>query len=154
FLFIALSLLFTPLVWAQGITVRIMPPNRAQFLQFQKFDVRIEATATGATASISDLRVTLDGRDITSIGQVANPSPGVRTWTFRNRQVGIFADRVLAATATGTTGSASISGSKESRITIRQWRSAAPNSAAAALDAGWSAPNSRGRVVANDVADP
>ncbi|MGZ7081371.1 MAG: hypothetical protein ACXVJT_18315, partial [Thermoanaerobaculia bacterium] len=58
---------------AQTIRVRVMPPNRAQFLQFQRFDVRVEATAdTGAT--VGDVKITLDGRDITSSGTFDSPS--------------------------------------------------------------------------------
>ena len=152
-------LLITPVLIADGISVRIMPPPRAQFLQFQKFDVRVEATATDPTASVTDLKVTLDGRDITASGQVSSPSPNVRNWIFRNMQLGIFNDRVFAASAGGTAANVAISGNKESRITIRTWRNAAVNSAAKAFDAGWRGEPSAYRdgrlhAVATEVADP
>jgi alkaline phosphatase len=150
--------LIPPILIADGISVRIMPPPRAQFLQFQKFDVRVEATATDATASVTDLIVTLDGRDITASGLITSTSPNVRNWTFRNMQLGIFNDRVIAASAGGSVGSTAISGSKESRITIRLWKNAVVNSATKAFDAGWSGQPSAysdGRLhrTANAVAD-
>src|SRR5437016_1468725 len=50
-LFSLVVLVAPVLASAQGVTVRIMPPPRAQFLQFQKFDVRVEATATSEELS-------------------------------------------------------------------------------------------------------
>ncbi len=98
------------------VTVRIMPPNRAQFLQMQRFDVRVEATAPEGT-TVGDLRVTLDGRDITSdAAAVSTSSPNAKSWTFRKLFLGISGERTFAATV-GSTSAAS-------RITIRPWTGA------------------------------
>ena len=134
-----LLLLFAPGLFSQTIRVRIMPPNRAQFLQFQKFDVRVEATASDPNASVNDLKVLLDGRDITSTGTITSPSPNVRNWMFRNMQLGIFNDRILSATASGNAGTTAISGTAESKITVRRWNGASPVKSAA-FDATWPAP--------------
>src|SRR6185295_4392670 len=91
---------------AQTIQVRLMPPGRAQFLQFQKFDVRVEASAPAGT-SIDAIRVTLDGRDITNIGTVTGTGSS-KAWTFRNMQLGISGERSLAATATSGVASGAI----------------------------------------------
>src|SRR5215510_12939217 len=93
---------------ADGITIRVTPPNKAQFLQYQRFDFRVEATAADSTATVSNLTVTLDGRDITSIGVVDSPSPSVRNWTYRGGYLGIPGLRTIAATASGTAGSTPI----------------------------------------------
>lgn len=105
-----------------SVRVRIMPPPKAQFLQFQRFDVRVEATAPEG-ATITEVRVTLDGRDVTSLGTVDSPSANVRSWTFRNMYLGVPGERVFAATATATSGSASIGGGAVNRIGVRQWSS-------------------------------
>lgn len=115
FFFSLLALLLAASLPAQSIRVRIMPPARAQFLQFQKFDVRVEATSDSATP-LDSIRVTLDGRDITSIGTVTGSGPS-KAWMFRNMQLGIWGDRTLAATATGGTATASAA----SKITVRRW---------------------------------
>jgi alkaline phosphatase len=139
--FFALPLLMVILLpsiaTADGIDVRIMPPPRAQFLQFQKFDIRVEATASDPTATVTDIKVTLDGRDITSVGTVTAPSSNFRNWTFRATQLGIFGDRTLAANATGSAAMNVTSGSTSSRITVRRWNGASPLAAAKALDTGW-----------------
>jgi alkaline phosphatase len=139
-LFCLLTLLVPAAVHAQGLTVRIMPPPRAQFLQFQKFDVRVEATSADATAAVTSIKVMLDGRDITSSGVTDSPSANIRNWTFRNMQLGLYGDRVLTAAATGASGANAISGSTESRITVRRWTGPALGAAAAGFDAGWPQP--------------
>lgn len=116
---LAVLVLLAPHLIAQAVKVRIMPPHQAQFLQFQQFDVRVEATAPDGTA-IGELIVTLDGRDITSFGTLSSPSSNVKSWTFRQMFLGIPGTRTFAATATaqGATGSA------QSRIGVRTWRNA------------------------------
>ena len=104
---------------ADGISVRVMPPNKAQFLQFQRFDFRVEATATDSAATVSSLTVTLDGKDITSIGVTDSPTPNVRNWTYRGGYLGFTGFRTIAASATG----AGISGSASNVITVREWTS-------------------------------
>lgn len=106
---------------AQEVKVRIMPPNKAQFLQFQRFDVRVEATAPDGTAA-GDLRVTLDGRDITSDGTISSPSANVKAWTFRGLYLGISGERSFGATIAG--------GSALSRINVRPWAEAENTTAA------------------------
>lgn len=114
-----------PHVFAQeAIQVRIMPPNQAQFLQFQQFDVRVEATAPQGK-TVGGLRVSLDGRDITSLGTVSSPSGNVKNWVFRGMYLGIPGSRILSATA-AVQDSNTVSGSAQSLIGIRPWRNAAP----------------------------
>ena len=126
-LFSLLTLLAPVAAHAQGVTVRIMPPPRAQFLQFQKFDVRVEAAAVDAAAAVTSIKVMLDGRDITASGVTDSPSASVRNWTLRNMQLGLYGDRAITATATGASGTNTISGSTESRITVRRWTGPAPS---------------------------
>jgi len=113
------SILIVATVLADGITVRIMPPNKAQFLQYQRFDFRVEATAADAAAAVSSLTVTLDGKDITSIGVTDSPTPNVRNWTYRGGYLGFTGLRAVSASATG----AGISGSASNVITVREWTS-------------------------------
>lgn len=108
----------------QPIKVRIMPPDQAQFLQFQQFDVRVEATAPEGTA-VGDLRVSLDGRDITALGTFTSPSANVKNWTFRKMYLGIPGSRKLAATAV-LKDSPAAGGSAQSLIGVRAWKNAAP----------------------------
>ena len=63
-----LALLVASSAGAQ-VTLRVMPPNRAQFLQNQKFDVRVELTGP-AEASAQDLKVMLDGRIHSSFSEL------------------------------------------------------------------------------------
>ncbi len=106
---------------AQDVAVRIMPPNKAQFLQLQKFDIRVEATASGEGATVASLTVAIDGRDITASGVVDSPSPNVRNWTYRNAQFGVAGSRVFTATATGSLAAAPISGTASSTVAVREW---------------------------------
>jgi alkaline phosphatase len=116
---LALASLTAPLS-AQEIAVRILPPNHAQFLQLQKFDIRVEATAT-EPAAVTGLVVRIDGRDITASGTVDSPSPGVRNWTCRNAQLGIAGTRALTAMAAGSLSGTPISGTASSTVTVREW---------------------------------
>ena len=106
---------------ADGITVRVTPPEAAQFLRFQIFDLRVEATAaTGST--VSALTVTLDGVDITAKGRLLpGAAANVLNWMYYDAALGIAGPRVLAASAAGFTGSATITGSGASALTIRDW---------------------------------
>ncbi|MGD9906125.1 MAG: alkaline phosphatase [Vicinamibacterales bacterium] len=54
--------------------LRVMPPSGATFAVGQRFDLRVEATATGDAAP-AGLVVTLDGRDVTATSVLA-PGPG------------------------------------------------------------------------------
>ncbi|MBV9494544.1 MAG: alkaline phosphatase, partial [Acidobacteria bacterium] len=118
------SLTASSLFAQSQIKVRIVPPNQAQFLQFQQFDVRVEATAAEGTA-VGDVRVTLDGRDITSLGTTDSPAANVKNWTFRRMYLGIPGERVFGATA-AVQGSSTVAGSSQSRINVRAWRNAQP----------------------------
>src|SRR5262245_56431411 len=103
---------------ADGITIRVTPPNKAQFLQYQRFDFRVGASAADASATITSLSITLDGKDITSIGVGDSPSSNVRNWTYRGGYLGIPGFRTIAATATGTSGATALTGSGSNVITI------------------------------------
>ena len=107
-------------VLAQGISVRIMPPPHAQFLAGQRFDIRVEATASDPAAAITELTVHLGDKDITPNGTVDSPSTNVRNWTFRNVELGYAGDRQLSATASGTLGTTVLTGSAESSLTVRR----------------------------------
>lgn len=104
-----------------AVHIRIMPPNQAQFLQFQKFDVRVEAAAPEGT-TLGDIRVTLDGRDITSLGAITG-SANAKNWTLRAASLGIPGDRSLGATV-AIRGSPPVVTSAISRIHVRTWRNA------------------------------
>lgn len=106
-----------PLAAANEIKVRVTPPNKAQFLQSQRFDIRVEATGPSGS-TVSGLTVTLDGVDITSRGEVTTPAANVRNWMFRWTELGVPGARVIAAAASGANG---ISGSGQSTITVRAW---------------------------------
>lgn len=104
-----------------AVHLRIMPPNQAQFLQFQKFDVRVEAAAPEGTM-LGDIRVTLDGRDITSLGTITG-SANAKNWTLRAASLGIPGDRSLGATV-AMRDSTPVVTSAISRIHVRTWRNA------------------------------
>lgn len=119
---LSLFLLFSTSLFAQSaVRVRIMPPNKAQFLQFQQFDVRVEFTAPEGT-SLGDVRVTLDGRDITSDGTVAG-SGNSKSWTFRSMYLGIPGARTIGASAS-LAGSSTVVASAVSNINVRTWQNA------------------------------
>jgi alkaline phosphatase len=105
---------------ADGINVRVTPPNKVQLLAGQRFDVRVEATAIDAGASVTALKVTVDGIDVTSRG-VLTTAAGNLNWTYRTAAFGITGPRVIAATATGLSGSAATSGASSSTVTVRPW---------------------------------
>ncbi len=106
---------------ADGIAVRVTPPDAAQFLRFQLFDLRVEATAA-AGSTVSSLTVTLDGVDITSRGRLLpGATANVLNWMYYDTALGIPGARVLAASAVGVSGSAAITGSGSSSLTIRDW---------------------------------
>ncbi len=106
---------------ADGISVRVTPPDAAQFLRFQIFDLRVEATAA-AGSTVSSLKVTLDGIDITSKGRLLpGATANVLNWMYYDTALGIPGPRVLAASASGVAGSAAITGSGSSSLTIRDW---------------------------------
>src|SRR5262245_12734664 len=105
----------------QSIAVRVTPPNQAQFLRHQRFDIRVEATASDETVVIDALSVHIDGKDITSEGVVASPSPNVRSWTYRGAELGRTGLRNLSATASGTLGATAISGSGAVTLNVRDW---------------------------------
>ncbi|MFY9550671.1 MAG: alkaline phosphatase [Thermoanaerobaculia bacterium] len=111
----------SPLAAQSGITVRVIPPHQAQFLRLQKFDVRVEATASDSAAVIDSLTVKIDGKDITAQGVVDTPSPNVRNWTYRSAQLGIVGLRNLAASATGTLSGTPLYGYGSNTLTVRDW---------------------------------
>jgi alkaline phosphatase len=111
----------TALFAQSAVRVRIMPPNKAQFLQFQQFDVRIEVSAPEGTA-LGDVRVTLDGRDITSLGTITG-SANAKNWTFRSMYLGIPGGRAIGASA-ALAGSSTVVASAVSNIDVRTWQNA------------------------------
>src|SRR5262249_55515701 len=118
----ALPVLLAGPALADGIGVRVTPPNKAQFLQFQGFDLRVEATASDPAGTVDSLKVTVDGADVTSRGVLDSGSSGKgKNWTFRGANLGYAGPRVVAATATGTLSGAAITGSGSSTLTIRAW---------------------------------
>jgi len=125
---------------AQSIVVRVTPPNKAQFLRYQKFDIRVEATSADAAGVVNTLTVKIDGKDITSQGTVDSPSPNVRNWTYRGAQLGFVGARTLSATAGGTLADTNITGFGATTITVRDWPidlaagAGAPAPRSAALD--------------------
>ena len=131
----ALAIWASP-VKAAGIAVRVTPPDAAQFLQFQNFDLRVEATgAVGDT--VSSLKVTLDGVDVTAKGRLLpGASSNVLNWMYYDAALGIAGPRVVAATAAGTSASGATSGSASNTVTIRAWDLAQARPSALPLDAG------------------
>jgi len=109
-----------PELLAVGINVRVTPPHRVQLLAGQRFDIRVEATATDAGASVAALKVTVDGIDVTSRGVLTTGS-GNLNWDFRTAAFGITGPRVIAATATGLSGTTATSGTSSSTVTVRPW---------------------------------
>lgn len=109
-----------PRLLADGINVRVTPPNKVQLLQGQRFDIRVEATAADAGATVASIKVTVDGIDVTSRGFVTTAA-GNTNWDFRNAAFGIAGPRVIAATATGLSGSTATSGTASSTLTVRTW---------------------------------
>ena len=106
---------------SQDIAVRVTPPDKAQFLRDQKFDIRVEATAADPAGVIGALTVRMDGNDVTSLGTTDSPSPRVRSWTFRGAQLDSVGQRNISASATGTLGRATLHGFATNSITIRDW---------------------------------
>jgi alkaline phosphatase len=133
--FAATALATGPAAFAQSIQIRITPPDKAQFLQHQLFDIRVEATAPGASDEVTGLSVVIDGVDVTARGRVeAGAAKNVRNWIYRDAGLGIVGPRVFTASATGTAGGAAITGTARNTITVRPWdQSQRRTSAAQAL---------------------
>ena len=120
--FAAAALAAGPAALAQSIQIRITPPDKAQFLQHQLFDIRVEATAPGAADAVTGLAVLIDGVDVTARGKVeTGTAANVRNWIYRDAGLGIEGPRVFTASATGTSGGASIAGTARNTVTIRPW---------------------------------
>lgn len=120
----ALLFVHAPTLFAQSaVRVRIMPPNQAQFLQFQKFDLRVEAAAPEGT-TLGEMHVTLDGRDITSLGTITG-SGNEKNWTLRAASLRIPGDHSLGATI-APHDSTRIPMSAISRIHVRAWHTSRP----------------------------
>ena len=98
------------------LTLRVTPPNKVQLLQSQKFDIRVEATAD-AGATVTALKVTVDGIDVTSRGALSGFNQ-FTDWDFRAAQFGFPGTRVIAATATSSNGQTL---SASSTLTVRPW---------------------------------
>ncbi|HQQ76359.1 MAG TPA: alkaline phosphatase [Thermoanaerobaculia bacterium] len=98
------------------LTLRVTPPNKVQLLQNQRFDIRVEATAD-AGATVTSLKVTVDGIDVTSRG-VSSGFAQYSNWDFRYAEFGISGNRVIAATATSSNGQTL---SASSTVTVRAW---------------------------------
>lgn len=94
------------------VTLRVMPPNRAQFLQNQKFDIRVELTGP-AESTASDLKVLMDGKDITSQGVVTSPLPNVQNWMIRSMQIADSGEHIISANG--------MAASARSTINIHRW---------------------------------
>jgi hypothetical protein len=111
-----------PAALAQSIQIRITPPDKAQFLQHQLFDIRVEATGPGASDTLTGLSVQIDGVDVTARGRVETGTPAnVRNWIYRDAGLGIDGPRVFTASATGTSGGTAIAGTARNTITVRTW---------------------------------
>ena len=117
-------------VAADGINVRVTPPHKVQLLAGQRFDIRVEATAVDAGASVATLKVTVDGVDVTSRG-VLTTATGAVNWVYRTATFGITGPRVIAATAAGLSGSTATSGTSSSTLTVRSWDTTQVRSGAA-----------------------
>ncbi|MFA6955571.1 MAG: alkaline phosphatase [Thermoanaerobaculia bacterium] len=109
---------------APAIRVRVMPPEHARLLQGQRFDLRVEATARDSGSSVSELHVSLDGHDISSLGSVQSTSGGVRTWMLRDSFFAAGGIRTLAASAAGKSGVATIEGKSERTVEVLAWKGA------------------------------
>ncbi|MDX9734559.1 MAG: alkaline phosphatase [Thermoanaerobaculia bacterium] len=120
---LAAAVLWTaPGALAQTIRVRVTPPEKAQFLQHQLFDIRVEATAQSSTDVVTALSVAIDGVDVTARGNVEpGASSNVRSWVFRDAGLGFEGPRVITATATGTSAGSPISGEGRSTLFVRPW---------------------------------
>ena len=105
-----------PELLADGINVRVTPPNKVQLLQGQRFDIRVEATAD-AGATVTTLKVMVDGVDVTSRGVLSGFNQ-FTAWDFRQAAFGVSGPRVIAASATASNGAA---GSGSSTVTVRTW---------------------------------
>jgi len=111
---------------AQEISVRVMPPDRAQLLRDQKFDIRVEAIATNPAGVIDSLTVRVDGADVTGRGRSDSPSASVKNWILRDVQLPTAGPRSIAASAKGSLGKVPLYGFASSSVTIRDWNTAPP----------------------------
>jgi alkaline phosphatase len=137
--FAAAALAAGPAALAQSIQIRITPPDKAQFLQHQLFDIRVEATSPGTADVVTGLAVLIDGVDVTARGKVeTGTAANVRNWIYRDAGLGIQGPRVFTASATGTSGGAAIAGTARNTITVRTWDQSQRQSGAAQalLDSG------------------
>jgi alkaline phosphatase len=80
--------------------LRVMPPPGATFAAGQRFDLRVEATATGAAPA--GLVITLDGRDITATNVLAPGAAGERGQGGTGTPDGADIRPAVAAAATST----------------------------------------------------
>ncbi len=99
-----------------ALTLRVTPPDKVQVLQHQRVDLRVEATAD-AGATVTSLKVTVDGIDVTSRGAFSGFNQ-YTNWDFRQAEFGIAGARVIAATAVTSNGQTL---SASSTITVRPW---------------------------------
>ncbi len=81
--------------------LRVMPPPGATFAAGQRFDLRVEASASGASAP-AGLVVTLDGRDITATNVLAPGAGGERGQGGTGTPDGAAIRPAVAAVATST----------------------------------------------------
>jgi alkaline phosphatase len=119
----------TPLAAQSDIAIRIMPPNRAQFLQGQKFDIRVEAS-TGGSNNITSLRVFLDDQEITTDGTVDAGAGALRNWTLRNTSLSLAGSRTIKVECIGYNSTGVIVGNATVTVGVRAW--AQPGAAAIA----------------------
>lgn len=131
---VILALAASPLSAQSDIAVRIMPPNNAQFLQGQKFDIRVEAS-TGGGNTITSLRVFLDDQDITAEGTVDSGSGPLRNWVLRNTQLSLPGNRTIKVECVGFSSTNEIVGGAVNTVGVRQWTDPSAAAVAGSLDA-------------------
>ncbi len=117
---ILLALTLSAPLAADGIRIRVTPPDQTQLLQTQRVDLRVEATPTGAGGAVSGLAVLIDGIDVTTRGVLSTSGSGM-AWTFRGAWFGRTGPRRIDGLATGTQGSTPIDGTGSSAITVKAW---------------------------------
>lgn len=103
---------------ADGIRIRVTPPDQTQLLQTQRVDLRVEATPVSPGGVVSALTVLMDDTDITSQGVLTSTGPSL-AWTLRATSFPQAGPRRIDGMATGTLGDGAISGQGRSVITVR-----------------------------------
>lgn len=104
-----------------GAELRIMPPSQSRFLQYQKFDVRIEATGLDDSTS-HEFQVLLDDKDITHLGITEAGSNQIESsWTLRAMQLDSPGERTLRAVLTSRSPRGVVLARAESSLSIRPW---------------------------------